>query len=982
MTDPNEFKRFHLLLKNDRPDYEPHYIRVKAGDAVDEDGEPAGKQASGTHTKITPKAAIRRLKRGENVGIEAHKDDDLVIIDIDDPEVVPSSELKPTLTVMSRSRNGYHHFYFATDPTDKRVTDNTNIKGVGEIRSDNYYVLAPGSWVDTSDIADKIPEGEIENAGKYTIHSEKPVAGITFDEIPQVFKDKIEGKAASNREGEQIKTERAARKAARHATAEGEGSRLFKLELADVVRIPTTNTGERFVNPLHPGGKGKTAAISDKGYLQCYSHSVTHTALSALAVLAEVADCESAGQGHGNSTVGASCVDYTDGGTLGKMWSYAMREGMIPPNDPIPWDALRWYAINQGVIKESDVIDGYKMPPGAVTQTKGIIKSKEGIEIINIGTYPKPEPKPKTAQPETPGNVEDYFIGRDFIAKPLADTIMSRHHFKTMKEGREIFVYDGGIYIGKAETIIEVEAHAALNDKSTTHRVNEVVGYIQRSTYTDHEDFNKDKRIINLKNGLYDTRTGELKPHTPDFLSTVRIPIKYDPDGECPVVDKFLSDVLDESDIRVALEWFGYLLEPHYWIQKMLMLLGEGGNGKSKFLGLMSAFIGKKNIANESIQNLSNNRFRVANLYGKLANIHADISSKVLQDTGILKLLSGGDDVSVEKKNKASFEFENFARLIFSANRLPRTADDTDAWYRRWTFINFTRKFGDDADAVKKADKQILGKLTVDSELSGLLNRALASLKGLHDRDGFGNNMSTDETRRIYTRLSDPVTTFLEDCCIVTPKESVAKSVLFGTYIEYCKDNNQSPIGQVAFTKRIRDMGKFSDCQVGGKAKQERGWRGVNIDGSIFSTSCNTLGNTLRGVPKPIPSEPGNTGNTPFLPSPTLLEKEGIDSRGIGAVITGEAAKRVLPVLPTPPDSDLGCTPSVLPSVLSDGTNIYQLITSHVQKYGKAPEKVLDEVFNVFSAKLEDQGYDPELVKYCIFRFRQGHRIFIPEGKA
>ena len=336
--------------------------------------------------------------------------------------------------------------------------------------------------------------------------------------------------------------------------------------------------------------------------------------------------------------------------------------------------------------------------------------------------------------------------------------------FATLSDTGEVTVYDSGVYRSGGDVDIAKTVEEVMGGfKITKNAVNEVIGHIQRRTYVNRDEFDADKRIINLKNGLYDTRTHELKPHTSEYLSTVQIPVAHDPAATCPAIDMFLSEVLDSGDIKTVYEWFGFTLEPEYWIQKMLMLLGEGSNGKSTFLDLFEAFIGPNNCVNESIHQLVNNRFRVAGLYGKLANIHADISDRELNNTGTLKLLSGGDKISAEKKGKEPFKFKNFARLIFSANRLPRARDDTDAWYRRWTFISFTRKFGPDPDAVKLDDKKIMHKLATDEELSGLLNHAIEALAVLHEQDGFTNNLSTEETRKIYTRLSDPVAVFLQD---------------------------------------------------------------------------------------------------------------------------------------------------------------------------------------------------------------------------
>ena len=573
---------------------------------------------------------------------------------------------------------------------------------------------------------------------------------------------------------------------------------------------------------------------------------------------------------------------------------------------------------------------------GHTTYLKSTIKKAFELETERVGT-------PKAAQTGFDVSPDDFLVGdkKTFDANRFAKWLIngSGFTFVTLSDTEEVLWYDGGVYRNGGEATIRGIVEQVMDGfKVTKHAVNEVIGHIQRRTYVEREAFDKDKRIINLKNGLYDTRTGELMPHTPDYLSTVRIPVAYDPDARCPAVDQFLSDVLDADDIETAIEWFGYVLEPDYWIQKMLMLLGEGENGKSTFLSLLSVFIGEQNYVNESIHQLVNNRFRVANLYGKLANIHADISDNELTATGILKLLSGGDRISAEKKGKSPFTFKNFARLIFSANRLPRARDDTDAWYRRWTFINFTRKFGKDPDATKPADPGILDSLTTDTELSGLLNRALDALKGLHERGGFSKNLSTEETRRIYTRLSDPVAVFIEDYCMIDPHATVKRSTLFSAYVEFCRDNQQAPIGQAAFTKRIKDMGKFSDCWVGSKKDPDRGrgWRGLNIDESILNEFGTTLGTTLGNHIKTVSSDAGTTHTT--LQNPTLANngKEG----GSSVEIEECGKKGVVSVVPSSTDSDLEGGQSVVPSVVpnqvcgSSDDRALNLIRSAIYRLG------------------------------------------------
>lgn len=824
-TDPAEFKRFHLLLTRGRPEYEPHYIRVNAGDAVGENGNPTGKKAAGKHTKMTFDAAIKRLERGVNVGIEATDSDRWVIIDVDDIEVVSHSEMKPTLTMMSRSRAGYHYIYWAADPNDRRLLDVTNAP-FGEIRSNNEYVVAPGSWVATTDITDEIPADQIENAGKYTIESDAPIAEITFDELPQAFKDVIEAKAAPNAAIEKIAAERKARKAT-HPETTKDGSALFDLQLSDVITIPRGNPNSRFVNPLHPGGKGLTAGISDRGYLQCYSHSVSHTALSTLAVLADVTTCEHAGQGFGNATVGGSAVDYKDGRTLWKMWSHAVKAGMLPKDDPIMWDALRWYAIDAGICTEADLTEGYRLPPGAVKRTKNIIKSKEGIEIINIGTKkPKPAASAPPSNPNVGGELDDYFINKTFIPMVLGNRIMSRGNYKTMKDTGEIFRYADGVYIGKAAADIEAAAQVALDYKSNTHRINEVVGYIRRATYVDRTDFDTDKNIINLENGLFDFETMELKPHTPKYLSLHKSPIFYDPAAICPRTDQFFGEVLQAKDIILMYELFGYALVKDKRMSEAIIFEGATGhNGKSTMIELLNTFVGAQATSGVSPNQMEGDIYAVASMFGALLNTVDDLGNTPLSKLGTFKSIVACKPIDAQHKFERRFRFKPDALCVFACNDVPPTTDTSDAFFGRMIIIPFIRSF-------RGADKDphLIDKLTTKEAISGLFNVAIAAAKGAIEAGEFTGAGTVESKKMAYTYASNSVAQFIDDqCAMDDPDDYTSKNALYQAYILWARDHGIKTKDMGTMTMYLKTMGITEGQPEGDNGARVRSYMGIRI---------------------------------------------------------------------------------------------------------------------------------------------------------
>ena len=107
-----------------------------------------------------------------------------------------------------------------------------------------------------------------------------------------------------------------------------------------------------------------------------------------------------------------------------------------------------------------------------------------------------------------------------------------------------------------------------------------------------------------------------------------------------------MYNVLDASDIPLMLEYIGYWLIRTNKLQKDLMCVGDEDNGKSVMLKVITKFLGLENISSKTLHSLVTKRFATADLFGKLANIFADLSAKRLQDVEALKVLASGDRIS------------------------------------------------------------------------------------------------------------------------------------------------------------------------------------------------------------------------------------------------------------------------------------------------------------------------------------------------
>lgn len=486
-----------------------------------------------------------------------------------------------------------------------------------------------------------------------------------------------------------------------------------------------------------------------------------------LAALGLVATCNPMGAGkwrehYSDHLKGATCIILADNDNPGRKHAQQVAKSLFRkaasvkviefPDLPKKGDVSNWLEQQKGT-------------PGE--------KKEKLLQLVAKTTKPHPGPVPPDQEQESP-----YFNKSTFIPKRLADELMSKYHFKLAAE--TLWVYQNGVYKQRGEQLAAEQSQILLGEATRTNRIKETIDYIKRATYAELPEPNLD--VINLKNGRLEWRTGKLQKHDPFIFEIVQLPVAYDPGATCPEFDKYLETTLDPDVITLADEILGYCLIPDTRFEKAVMLTGSGRNGKSIFLNTLEALLGTANVSNVALQDLEENRFKAAGLLGKLANIFADLDSRALTSTTLLKMLSSGDPISAERKFGEPFDFKNYARMLFSANELPRSRDTSFAFYERWLIIPFNRTFTPD-----KADKNLRSKLTTPEELSGILNRALIGLYRLYKNNCFTVPAQVAEALEKYKQQNDSVAAFCAECIEEAQEEIITKADFYTAYCDWCE---------------------------------------------------------------------------------------------------------------------------------------------------------------------------------------------------
>lgn len=367
-----------------------------------------------------------------------------------------------------------------------------------------------------------------------------------------------------------------------------------------------------------------------------------------------------------------------------------------------------------------------------------------------------------------------------------------------------LHVYDNGVYRVTGENLVRQKIQRLLGDRSRKVYIQEVLNWLKTETYlNDSTELNQEDDLINVKNGLLNWKTGELSPHTPKRLSTIQIPVYYDPKADPTFVNDFFKNVIPEDAVPTMEEIFGYCMIPTSKYQKAFMFTGEGANGKSTVIDLLTDFVGIDNTTSISLQDLEKNRFKLAQSRGKLLNTFSDLSHKAIETSGNFKSIVAGDRMSAEFKGKDAFDFEPFARLVFSANEPPRSRDVSYAYFRRWIIIPFPYTFGSSLSNAKKADPTLGRKLQQPENLSALLNVALTGLRRLTKQGDFTMNKSTQQALEEYKQDLDNVKAFLTETCIFKPDATVPRPSFFEAYKKWCVDSGFRALGKSNFNKRL-----------------------------------------------------------------------------------------------------------------------------------------------------------------------------------
>ena len=367
------------------------------------------------------------------------------------------------------------------------------------------------------------------------------------------------------------------------------------------------------------------------------------------------------------------------------------------------------------------------------------------------------------------------------------------------------YEYLHGVWIKRSDNLISGYLSELLGRYATGSKLNSMQKLLQAET-TSEEVFNR-KPLFNFQNCVLELETGKTREANPGDLSSIQMKYDYDAEAKCPRWEKFISEIMAnrEASMKLLQEMAGYILFTDCSLQKAFFLIGDGANGKSVLLNVLSAVFSEENISNIEMSTLDN-EFQRINLLNSLANISTDTGTKIEEASAYFKQIVAGDPINGCYKGKDQVKFKPRCVMISACNEYIRTKDTTTGFLRRICFIDFPCKFEGE-----KADINLESKLK--EELSGIFNWCYEGYKRLKVQKKFTETVEQAELMDEFVKVSNPVAVFIEEE-MATEHGQVDRSELYRRYQAWTKEAGHEAQSRYKFIQTFKRVVKQKMPQV------------------------------------------------------------------------------------------------------------------------------------------------------------------------
>jgi len=402
------------------------------------------------------------------------------------------------------------------------------------------------------------------------------------------------------------------------------------------------------------------------------------------------------------------------------------------------------------------------------------------------------------------GNVQ-YKI--NYIA--LVENILKEYEIINNSVMTAVYDKENGIWIQHADSYLKSIITKKIKPAFSIQNRNTALELLKDTifTYGSNLKFNTKHNAVVFKNGTYYFPNGKGDQQgkwTTSFnskdYSTTRIPHNFDYDlfesDKKPIKTlKALSPFMNKEEKEMLFQYLGSCFYKRQNPRGILIMTGDGKNGKSRIIEMFQYFIGNENYSPVPLKDLVEKQFAKSSLLNKHLNACGDIGGDFFKESAELKGLTGGDMIYAEFKGENGFSFENFARLLFSANKLPKFKDDTEAITSRMLFLEMsykpTQADVDNLVSSYKEETELIIAYSIKNFILALKNEKFLEAK------------RSIEIKKEWTKSSNNVSEFAHECCEFDSKYTYPIKKTYEAYKEFCSQNGFETCNSRTFKERF-----------------------------------------------------------------------------------------------------------------------------------------------------------------------------------
>ena len=403
-------------------------------------------------------------------------------------------------------------------------------------------------------------------------------------------------------------------------------------------------------------------------------------------------------------------------------------------------------------------------------------------------------------------------------ARAIVDYFVNRGDVFVL--GGECYQYRNGVY-SEASSFVRntIKDMIMVDNLISQSRIMEVFRLLIDDTRIQKTDaeLNKDKNLINFKNGVFNVDTKELLPHDSKYLQTIQIPHEvkeFTPFEETNLYQFFKLTELSEEDVNMIMCYMAYCLTLNYGLKTFMILCGQSNTGKSVLLRFIETLIGHENTSSLSMHELSM-RFYPAQLHNRVLNSCGDNGALPLSSIENLKKITGGDPIMHEKKGKEPFFFTPFCKLIFSFNQLPLQLEEkSNAFYKRMRILFMNKELFLNDEYVNA----LCSNESVEQVIPYLLSLLpVSSIPRTRKSNKLVEGLRQD---------SDSIHAFIAKECCVSPEETVEKTKLYEAYVQFCLSSGRESHKKHGFLRNLKSQGFL---EIRDPKTREACWKGITL---------------------------------------------------------------------------------------------------------------------------------------------------------